>query len=155
VNNKGMLDKIESDLKTALLAGDKVKVETLRGLKSAILNETIAQGAKDSGLSDEQIQQVLTRESKKRQEAADLYKQGGNNQRAEAEQSEKALIDAYLPEPADESAVEAAVEAEIAKLDSPQVSDTGRIIGAVRAKLGAGADGGTIARLVKQKLDSP
>lgn len=148
-----MQEKIESDLKTALLAGDKVKVETLRGLKSAILNEAIAQNAKDKGLDDEQIQKVLAKEAKKRQEAADLYKQGGNDERAEAELSEKAIIDGYLPEQVDEGAIQAAIDEEIAKLDSPQMSDMGKIIGAVRAKLGAGADSGTIARLTKEKLN--
>lgn len=147
-----MQDKIESDLKTALLAGERDKVETLRGLKSAILNEAIAQNAKDKGLDDGQIQKVLAKESKKRQEAADLYKQGGNSQKAEAEMAEKAIIDAYLPEQVDESAIQAAVDEEVAKLDSPQMSDMGKIIGAVRAKLGEGADGGTIARLVKEKI---
>ncbi|MEX1058882.1 MAG: GatB/YqeY domain-containing protein [Candidatus Saccharimonadales bacterium] len=147
-----MQEKIESDLKTVLLAGDKPKVETLRGLKSAILNETIALGAKESGLNDEQIQKVLTRESKKRAEAAELYKKGGNNERAEAELAEKAIIDAYLPEQMDESQIAAAVEEEMTKIESPTIADMGRIIGTVKAELGAGADGATIARLVKEKL---
>ena len=147
-----MMDRIESDLKSALLAGEKHKVETLRGLKSAIFNEAIAQGVKDKGLDDDQIQKVLSKESKKRQEAAELYKQGGNSERANAELSEKAIIDAYLPEQVDESAIKTAVDEEVAKIDNPQISDMGKIIGAVRDKLGAGADGGIIARLVKEKL---
>ncbi len=147
-----MLEKIEGDLKTALLAGEKDKVETLRGVKSAILNEAIAQNARDKGLDDEQIQKVLARESKKRQEAADLYKQGGNNEKAEAELAEKDIIDAYLPEQVDEPAIKAAVDEEVAKLDSPQMSDMGKIIGAVKARFGTSADGATVARLVKEKL---
>jgi uncharacterized protein YqeY len=145
-------DKIESDLKSALLAGEKAKVETLRGLKSAILNETIAQGAKDSGLDDEQIQKVLSKESKKRSEAAELYKKGGNEERAEAELAEKAVIDAYLPEQADESQITAAVDKAMAGMESPTMADMGKIIGAVKTELGAGADGGTVARIVKEKL---
>ena len=147
-----MLEKIESDLKTALLAGEKVKVETLRGLKSAILNETIAQGAKDSGLTAEQIQKVLARESKKRSEAAELYKKGGNDERAQAELAEKAIIDGYLPEQIDEAQIAAAVDEEMAKIESPTMADMGKIIVAVKSKLGAGADGGTIAKLVKEKI---
>lgn len=148
-----MLQKIESDLKAALLAGDKLKVETLRGLKSAILNETIAQNAKDSGLSDEQVQKVMARESKKRQEAADLYKQGGNNERAEKELTEKSIIDEYLPEQVADTDIEAAVNEEIAKLQSPSMADMGKIIGAVKAKFGESADGSTIARIAKEKLN--
>jgi uncharacterized protein YqeY len=145
-------DKIDSDLKSALLAGEKAKVETLRGLKSAILNETIAQGAKDSGLDDGQIQKVLSKESKKRSEAAELYKKGGNEERAETELAEKAVIDAYLPEQADESQITAAVDKAMAGMESPTMADMGKIIGAVKTDLGAGADGGTVARLVKEKL---
>jgi hypothetical protein len=147
-----MLEKIDSDLKAALLAGDKTKVETLRGLKSAILNETIALGAKDAGLTGEQIQKVLARESKKRAEAAELYKKGGSSERAEAELAEKAIIGAYLPAQVDESQIAVAVDEEISKFDSPALADMGKIIGAVKGKLGAGADGATIARLVREKL---
>ena len=148
-----MQNKIDSDLKAALLAGDKVKVETLRGLKSAIHNEAIAQGAQESGLKDEEIQKVLAREAKKRAEASELYKQGGNSQRAEDELAEKAIIDGFLPEQMDEAEIAKAVDEEIAKIKSPQLSDMGKIIGAVRGRLGAGADGATIAKLVKAQLE--
>src|SRR3954447_144609 len=100
-----MQQQIEQDLKSALLAGDKAKTETLRNIKSALLNEAISQGARETGLSDDQIQKILARESKKRQEAADLYKQGGADDRASAELAEKTIIDAYLPEQMDEEQV--------------------------------------------------
>jgi uncharacterized protein YqeY len=147
-----MQDKIDSDLKAALLAGDKTKTETLRTIKSALLNEAIAQNARDTGLSDEQIQKVLARESKKRQEAADLYQKGGSADRASAELAEKTVIDAYLPEQLSEAEVAKIVDDEVAKAGSPTMQDMGRIIGAVRAKAGGTADGALIARLVKEKL---
>lgn len=144
--------QIERDLKTALLAGDKTKAETLRGLKSAILNETIAQNARDSGLSDEQIQKILAGEAKKRQEAADLYKQGGSEERASAELAEKTIIEAYLPAQMDEAEVAKLVDEAIAQAGQPTMADMGRIIGAVRAQAGPQADGALIAKLVKEKL---
>lgn len=147
-----MQDKIDQDLKQALLGGDKAKAETLRGLKSALLNEAIAQNARDSGLSDEQIQKVLARESKKRQEAADMYKQGGSDERAKAELAEKANIDNYLPEQMSEEEISKLVDEEVAKADAPTMQDMGRIIGAVRGRAGGTADGALIARLVKEKL---
>jgi uncharacterized protein YqeY len=145
-------EQIESDLKTALLAGDKHKVETLRNVKSALLNEAISAGARETGLSDEQVQKILARESKKRQEAADLYKQGGSDERASAELSEKSIIDGYLPEQMSQAEVAKIVDEEIAKAGSPAMADMGRIIGAVRARAGGPADGGMIAKLVKEKL---
>jgi uncharacterized protein YqeY len=147
-----MQEKIEQDIKSALLSGNKTKAETLRNLKSAILNEAISQNARDSGLSDEQIQKVLARESKKRQEAADLYKQGGSQERADAELSEKALIDTYLPEQMAEAEVSKIVDEEVAKAGRVSLQDMGKIIGAVRAKTGGAADGALIAMLVKEKI---
>lgn len=148
-----MQEQIERDLKAALLAGDKAKAETLRGLKSALLNEMIAQGSRDTGLNEDQIQKVLARESKKRAEAAELYQKAQANDRAQAELSEKAIIDGYLPERLSEEEVKAKVDEEVSKLDNPTPADMGRVIGAVRGQLGASADGGTIAKLVKAALE--
>jgi uncharacterized protein YqeY len=144
--------QIESDLKAAMLAGDKPKAETLRGLKSAILNEAIAQNARDAGLDDEQIQKVLAKEAKKRLEAAGLYKQGGSQERADAELAEKTIIDGYLPEPVSEEDIRTAVANEIAKIDSPGLQNMGQIISAVRDQLGSSADGALIAKIVKENL---
>ncbi len=145
-------DEIDRDLKAAMLSGDKTTAETLRGLKSAILNETIAQNARDSGLPDDQIQKILAKESKKRQEAADLYKQGGSAERAATELVEKAIIDGYLPEPMAEADVAKIVDEEIAKAGQPTMQDMGKIIGAVRQRTAGQADGAVIAKLVKEKL---
>ena len=147
-----MQEQIDKDLKEALLSGDKAKAETLRGIKSALLNEAIAQGARDTGLSDEQIQKILAKESKKRQEAADLYKQGGSDDRAGKELAEKAIIDGYLPEQMGEAEIAKLVDEEIAKAGSPTLQDMGRVIGAIRGRAGGQADGALIARLVKEKL---
>jgi uncharacterized protein YqeY len=147
-----MQEQIDKDLKQALLAGDKAKAETLRGIKSALLNEMISQGARDSGLSDEHIQKILARESKKRQEAADLYKQGGSVERASAELAEKAIIDAYLPEQLSEEEIAKLVDEQIAATGAAGPADMGKVIGAVKAQAGSTADGALIARLTKEKL---
>jgi uncharacterized protein YqeY len=149
-----MLEKIEADLKTALLAGDKPKVETLKGIKNALQYEAVNLRIKPEDLTTDQIQKVLARESKKRQEASDLYKQGGNQQRAESELSEKKIIDEYLPKQLDETEISSVVKEEVAKAENPSLADMGKIIGSVRGRLGAGADGATIARLVKQALEN-
>jgi uncharacterized protein YqeY len=147
-----MQEQIDKDLKQALLAGDKAKAETLRGIKSALLNEMISQGARDSGLSDVHIQKILARESKKRQEAADLYKQGGSEERARQELAEKAIIDAYLPEQLSEEEIAKLVDEQIAATGAAGPADMGKVIGAVKAQAGSTADGALIARLAKEKL---
>ena len=144
--------QIDADIKSAMLAGDKVKVETLRGLKTALQYEAVSLGVKDAGLNQEQAQKVLAREAKKRNDAVELYEKAGEAERAANEKAEKAIIDSYLPAQASQADVQAAVDAEFTKLDNPTPADMGKIIGAVRARLGAGADGALIAKLVKEKL---
>jgi uncharacterized protein YqeY len=144
--------RIEQDIKTALLGGDSQRVTTLRGLKSVLLNEKVAKGKRESGLSDEEVLPILAKESKKRQESADLYKQGGSQDRADAELQEKAIIDAYLPAQLSEEEVAQLVREAIADTGATGQADMGKVIGAVRAKSGAQADGAVIARLVKEQL---
>lgn len=145
--------ELERDLKAAMLAGEKTKVETLRTIKSSLQSEAIALGVKDAGLNEEQAQKVLAREAKKRAEAAELYKNAGEQQRADNELAEKNLIETYLPEQMDESAVAAIVKEEIDKLSASSMADMGKVIGAVRARTGGTADGSLIARLVKEQLE--
>lgn len=148
-----MLEQLEADIKTAMLAGDKTTAEALRNVKSVLQSEAINSGTKEQGLSDEQIQKVLARESKKRTEAAELYIKAGATDRAQAELAEKALIEKYLPEQMDEAAVAQIVKQKVAEVDNPTMAQMGQIIGAVRAETGAGADGALIARLVKEQLE--
>lgn len=143
-----MKKKIEADLKTAMLGGDKTTVELLRGLKSALNNEQISKRAE---LSEEESVVVLRREAKKRDEAAQLYKQGGANDKAEAELGEKALIERYLPARMDEAATAKLVDEAIEKLGKDPAK-TGQIIGQVMASARGQADGATVARLVSERL---
>lgn len=148
-----MQEKIEQDIKSALLGGNKPRVELLRNLKSAFLYEAVALGVKDSGLNDEQMQKVLQREAKKRQEAADLYEKGGNSEKAAQELSEKKILEEYLPEQMDELELSTIVSEEVGKISNPTIKDMGQIIGAVRARTQGKADGAAIAKLVKESLD--
>ena len=145
--------RIEADLKTAMLAGDRLKVETLRGLKGAILNEEVTRKQRDSGLDEAVMLQLLAKEAKKRTESAGFFDQGGNHEAAQKERAEKEIIDAYLPTQLSESELEVIVRRVIAELkaDSPQMM--GQVVGKVRAEAGPTADGGIIARLVKELLN--
>src|SRR5690242_15699891 len=90
--------QLDDDVKAALLAGDSLKVETLRGLKSVVLYADVAAKKRDTGgISDDEILTLFAKEVKKRQESADLYVQGGSQERADKELAEKAIIATYLP----------------------------------------------------------
>jgi uncharacterized protein YqeY len=145
-------EQIERDLKAAMLSGDKDKVEVLKGLKSALQYEALNLKSEGRILSDEQTQKVLARESKKRQETAELYKNAGETERSDKELGEKQIIDVYLPKQLSEDEINKAVMEEIEKSGASSQTDMGRVIGAVRGRLGASADGSVIARLVKEKL---
>jgi hypothetical protein len=144
--------RIEQDLKAALLSGDAEKVSTLRGVKSVLLNEKVAKGKRESGLTDEEVLPLLSKEAKKRQESADLYVQGGNQERADQELSEKKIIEGYLPEQLSEAEIAQLVDEAIGSTGASGQADMGKVIGAVRAKAGATADGALIAKITKEKL---
>jgi uncharacterized protein YqeY len=145
--------QIEQDLKAAMLGGDTQRVSVLRGLKSVLLNEKIAKGTRETGLSDDDALSLISKESKKRQDSADLYVQGGAQDKADAELAEKAIIDSYLPAQLSEEEISKLVDQAIAVTGASGPADMGKVIGAVRAKAGASADGGVIARIAKEKLN--
>lgn len=148
-----LAEQLDKDLKAAMLARDDLKTSVLKSLKTALQYEMTSGGERKDQLDEPAIQQVLAREAKKRAEAAEIYAKAGEKTRAEAEQAEQAIIEAYLPEPASLADIEQAVDEAVAKLANAQMAQMGQIIGAVRARLGIQADGALIAKLVKQKLE--
>lgn len=144
--------QIDQDLKQAMLAGDKTLVTTLRGLKSSILNTEIAGGQRESGLPHEQVLQLLAKEAKKRQESAELYEQGGNNEKAAAELEEKRVIEQYLPKQLSDDELSAIVDEVVAGMGGVSQQTMGQAIGQVRARVGNQADGGRIATAVKERI---
>lgn len=147
--------RIDQDLKAAMLGGDKDRVSVLRAIKSAILYAEVANGSRESGgLQDADILGILQKESKKRQESADLYVQGGNQEKADAELAEKAIIEEYLPAQLGEDDIAKLVD-EVAAENGPVTKETmGATIAAVKAKSGGAADGATVARLVRERIAS-
>jgi uncharacterized protein YqeY len=147
-----MKGKINQDLKAAMLARDSFLVDTLKGLKSAILNQEIAENKREAGLSDSEVETLLAKEAKKREEAAGLYEKGGNSEMADKERREKAVIEKYLPEQLNEEEIGRLVEEAIQQTGAKEPKDMGKVIGAVKAKAGNSADGSIIAKLAKAKL---
>lgn len=145
-------DRINADLKAAMLARDEVKTQTLQGLKAAILYEEVAKRVRDTGLDEAAIEQVVAREAKKRDEAAELFEKGGNMASAEKERTEKDFLSVYLPKQLSETELGEVVQAVIHELQPEGPKDMGRVIGAVKARVGNTADGALIAKLVKESV---
>lgn len=144
---------IDQDLKSAMLAGNKAVVSTLRNIKSAIQYAEVELRSKDSHeITDDQLTMVLIKESKKRQEAADLYSKAGQTDRAEAELSEKALIDKYLPNQVSANEIKDFINNLVKTLGtSPALK--GQMIGEARKHFGHTAEGSLIAQIVSESLD--
>lgn len=146
--------RITDEMKAALLGGDRFVGETLRNLKAAILNEEVATGKRDEGLSDTEIEKVIAREVKKRNESAKLYRDNNRPELADPEEREAEVLKAYLPEQLDEAAIQALVNQKIAELGASGPAATGQVIGAVKASAGNAADGALVASIVKNTLSS-
>jgi hypothetical protein len=145
---------LNDDVKAAMLAGDSLRLETLRALKTAIQYADVAAKTRaDGGISDDEILSLFAKEAKKRQDSADLYTQGNAPERAEKELAEKAIIETYLPEQLSEAELVELIDAIIAEQGAAGPQAMGKVIGAVKAKAGTAADGALVARLVKERLN--
>ncbi len=144
---------IDDDIKTAMLAGDKKLVTTLRTIKSVILNEEVKLGIRDKGLEQETVLVLLQKEQKKRNEAANMYIQAGEKDRAANEKNEATVIQKYLPKMLSEAEVLVIINEVMAMINNPDAKAMGQIIGQVKQKAGSRVDGAKLAQLVKQKLE--
>ena len=145
-------ERINDEMKAALLSGNRFVGETLRNLKAAILNEEVATGKRDVGLADSDIEKVIAREVKKRHESATLYRENARPELAEPEEREADILQAYLPEQLDEDALRNIITAKIAELGATDMKAMGQVIGAVKQQVGNTADGALIASIVKHEL---
>lgn len=144
--------RLDADIKSALLARDSFRTQVLRGLKAVILDEEVATNTREAGLDDATIQSLVAKEVKKRREAAQLYTQNDRPELAESEMNEMAILGEYLPEQLSKAELLAIVKVTIAELGATTAKDMGRVIGAVKAKVGQSADSAAIASLVKEAL---
>lgn len=147
-------EQIDNDLKAALLGGNRFSVNTLRDLKAAILNEEVAQGRREEGLGDTEIEGVIAREVKKRRESIALYEENGRPELAENEQKEIDVISVYLPKQLTDEEIQTIVDEVVAETGASGMQAMGQVIGAVKAKCGSAADGATVARIVKTTLQN-
>lgn len=144
-----MLQQIETDLVAAMKAGETLTRDTLRMLKSALKNTQIDTGAAE--LTDQQIQEVIAKEVKKRKEAVAAYEQANKPELVSQEQAELAILSAYLPTQLSQEEISAKVEDYI-KSNPTTLADMGRAMSELKAQLGGNADMGQVAQILKSLL---
>ncbi|MGM9705883.1 MAG: GatB/YqeY domain-containing protein [Prevotella sp.] len=146
-----LFDKISEDIKAAMKARDKVRLDTLRNIKKVFLEAKTAPGANDT-LSDADAMKILQKLAKQGRESAQTYIDNGRADLAEVESAQAAVIEEYLPEPLTESQIEAVVSEIIASVGAQGMKDMGRVMGQASARLAGQADGRVIATVVKKLL---
>lgn len=145
-------EKLQSDLNAAIKSRSTVVAETIRMVLSAITNEEVA-GKEKRELSDAEVITVLTREAKKRREAAEAFENGGRADRADAERAEGEVIAGYLPEQLSEDDVKKLIAETIVAVGATGPSDMGKVMGGLKAKVAGKADGALVSSLVKEALN--
>lgn len=147
-------ETISNDLKAAFLGGNRFISDTLKGLKAAILNQEIALGKREEGLTDAEVEAVVQKEVKKRRESAEIYTQAGRDELAQKELDEMAILEKYLPQQLSEAEIEALLRQIIdeGKL-TLDAKNQGMLIGQVKKRVGSAADGAIVARVVARLLN--
>lgn len=146
-----MFDRISNDIKEAMKAKDKVRLETLRNIKKVFLEAKTAPGANDT-LTDEAATKIMQKLVKQGKDSAALYNEQGRADLAEAELAQVAVIETYLPKQMSAEELEAALKAIIAEVGAEGPKDMGKVMGTATKKLAGLAEGRAISAKVKELL---
>lgn len=144
-------DRLRADLTTAMRAKDEVRKSTLRMVLAAIGTEEVA-GSAARELTDDEVTAVLTRETKRRREAAEAFRGGGRPDSAEQEEAEAAVIADYLPQPLTDAELDEIVTAAIAEAGAESPRDMGKVMKIVQPKVLGRVEGSKVAAAVKARL---
>lgn len=144
-------ETLRSDLTDAMRARDQVRVRTIRMTLAAITKEEVS-GATARELSDDEVLKVLTREAKKRREAAEAYAGAGRPEQADAERAEGEVISGYLPAQLSDEALSKLVAEAIAESGASDVKGMGQVMKSVTPKVAGRAEGSRVAAEVRRQL---
>ena len=148
----GLKETLQADLTEAIRSSDKLVSGTIRMVLTAITNEEVS-GKEARVLTDDEIITVLSREAKKRREAAEAFADAGRPDKAELEKSEGEVITAYLPAQLSDAELEALIADAIAKSGAAGPQDMGKVMGILKPQIAGKADGGKVSAAVKAALN--
>jgi len=146
-----LFDTISNDIQAAMLAKDKIRLETLRGAKKEFLEAKTAKGA-DGELSDETAVKILQKMVKQRKESATIYKDQNRPELAEKELAEVAVLENYLPKSLSPEELELAIREIIVQVGATSIKDMGKVMGIATQTLAGKTEGRLISEKVKQLL---
>ena len=146
-----LFDQISNDIKAAMLAKDKIRLQALRGVKKEFLEAKTAKGG-DGELSDDVATKILLKMVKQRKDSATIYTEQGRPELAEGELAEAAVIENYLPKQMTPEELEVAITAVIAQVGASGPQDMGKVMGVATKSLAGKAEGRAISETVKRLL---
>lgn len=146
-----LFDTIGNDIKAAMLARDKVRLETLRGIKKEFLEAKTAKGS-DGELSDDTAMKILVKMVKQRKESAKIYSEQNREDLAQPELAEAAIIEEYLPKQMSDEELTEALKKIIAEVGATSAKEMGKVMGVASKQLSGKAEGKAISDKVKQLL---
>ena len=146
-----LFDQISADIKSAILAKDKVRLETLRGIKKEFLEAKTAKGG-DGTLSDDNAMKILAKMAKQRRETAQIYDEQNRPELRDNELAEAAVIEEYLPKPLTDEELTAALREIIAQTGATSAKEMGKVMGVASKALAGKADGKVISAKVRELL---
>jgi uncharacterized protein YqeY len=141
--------RLEDELRQAMLARDDERRDALRLIISSL---RAAEKELQRPLSDEEELQVLQRERKRRNEAAEAFRSGGREEQAAAEERELAVLEEFMPEPLSDDELEEIVDNAIAEVGATSLRQVGRVMADVMPQVAGRADGSRVSQLVREKL---
>jgi uncharacterized protein YqeY len=144
-----LVERLESELKQAMLARDEARRDALRLLIASLRG---AEKELQRTLHEDEELQVLQRERKRRQEASEAFRSAGRDEQAEAEDRELAVLEEFMPEPLGEDDLEEIVDSAIAEVGATSMRDFGRVMADVMPQVSGRADGSVVSQLVREKL---
>lgn len=146
--------KINNDIKQAMLARDKRKLEALRAIKAGLLLEKTGKDVSGGEIPESVEMKLLQKLVKQRKESASIYREKGRTEMAEEEEYQAQIIEQYLPAQMSEEEVEAVIQKAIDELGASTMKDMGKVMGAVTKQLAGKADNKLISEIVKRKLST-
>lgn len=146
-----LFDRVSEDIKDAMRAKDKIRLEALRGMKKEFIEAKTAKGASDE-FTDEAAIQILQKMAKQRRDSADIYTQQNRPDLAEKEQAELAVIESYLPKQLSQDELDAKIAEIITQVGATSPADMGKVMGVATKALAGVAAGKAISETVKKLL---
>lgn len=146
-----LFDQVSSDIRTAMKAHDKVRLETLRNIKKYFIEAKTAPGAGDE-LADDAAMKILQKLAKQGEESAATYTQAGRQELADAELAQVNVIKEYLPQPLTEAEIEAQIKEIIAETGATDLKAMGQVMGLATKQMAGKADGKVISAIVRKLL---